>query len=138
MPQQINIVLLGMGNVGSTLISQVLESQHFFLCQHNIELRFPVIANSTLAFFEKDGIKNKWEVDFERSAIPFKIEDIIDYVKNQEFESLIAVDASEFRFGQILHSADPKRIPYRCRKQNCQYAALRFLCSASKKPSGIR
>jgi homoserine dehydrogenase len=57
---KINIILFGIGNVGSTLINQVKESQKFFLEKKNIELRFPVITNSTLAFFEKEGeIKTK-------------------------------------------------------------------------------
>lgn len=94
MSHRINIVLFGIGNVGSTLISQVLESQQFFLEQKNIELRFPIITNSTLAFFEKDGVKNQWEANFAQSAIPFRIEDIIEYVQNQELDNLIAVDAT--------------------------------------------
>ncbi|MGC4040031.1 MAG: aspartate kinase [Flavobacterium sp.] len=91
---RINIVLFGIGNVGSTLINQVIESQKFFLEKRNIDLRFPIITNSTLAFFEKEGVKNKWEANFAQSAIPFRIEDIIDYVKEQQLENLIAVDAT--------------------------------------------
>lgn len=91
---RINIVLFGIGNVGSTLINQVIESQKFFLEKRNIDLRFPIITNSTLAFFEKDGAKNQWEANFAQSAIPFRIEDIIEYVKEQQLENLIAVDAT--------------------------------------------
>lgn len=91
---KINIVLFGIGNVGSTLIKQVLESQNFFLEKRDIDLRFPVITNSTLAFFEKEGVKNEWETNFVQSAIPFKFEDIIAYTKNHELENLIAVDAT--------------------------------------------
>lgn len=91
---RINIVLFGIGNVGSTLINQVIESQKFFLEKRNIDLRFPIITNSTLAFFEKDGLKNQWEANFAQSAIPFRIEDIIEYVQEQQLENLIAVDAT--------------------------------------------
>lgn len=91
---RINIILFGIGNVGSTLINQVIESQKFFLEKKNIELRFPVITNSTLAFFEKEGELNSWEANFSKLAIPFSIEDIIVYTKNQGLENLIAVDAT--------------------------------------------
>jgi aspartokinase/homoserine dehydrogenase 1 len=91
---KINIVLFGIGNVGSTLINQVLESQKFFLEKKNIELRFPIITNSTLAFFEKDGEINSWEANFSELAIPYTIEDIINYTKRQGLENLIAVDAT--------------------------------------------
>lgn len=94
MPHRINLVLFGIGNVGSTLIKQVLDSQSFFLEQQNIELRFPVITNSTLAFFEKDGLRNQWEANFAQSAVPFKIADIIAYVHSQQLENLIAIDAT--------------------------------------------
>lgn len=91
---KINVVLFGIGNVGSTLVKQVLESQKFFLEKRNIDLRFPVITNSTLAFFEKEGVKNEWEANFAQSAIPFKIEDIIAYTHEHQLENLIAVDAT--------------------------------------------
>lgn len=91
---RINIILFGIGNVGSTLINQVIESQKFFLEKRNIDLRFPIITNSTLAFFEKDGLKNQWEANFAQSAIPFRVEDIIEYVQEQQLENLIAVDAT--------------------------------------------
>lgn len=91
---RINVVLFGIGNVGSTIINQVIESQNFFLEKRNIDLRFPIITNSTLAFFEKDGLKNQWEANFAQSAIPFRIEDIIEYVQEQQLENLIAVDAT--------------------------------------------
>ena len=91
---RINVILFGIGNVGSTLINQVLESQQFFLEKRNIDLRFPIITNSTVAFFEKDGIKNQWESNFQQAAFPYSIEDIVDYVQTNNLENLIAVDAT--------------------------------------------
>jgi len=93
-PIKINIVLFGIGNVGSTLIHQVLESQKFFKENKNLALRFPIITNSKLAFFEKEEEINSWEANFSKLAIPFKIEDLIEYTKKQGFENLIAVDAT--------------------------------------------
>lgn len=91
---KVNVILFGIGNVGSTLLNQVIESQQFFIEKRNIDLRFPIITNSTLAFFEKEGIKNQWEANFAQLAIPYKIEDIIEYVQEQQLENLIAVDAT--------------------------------------------
>ena len=91
---KINIVLFGIGNVGSTLINQAIASQNFFKETRNIELRFPVIANSTLAFFEKKGVQNQWEANFAQSAIPYRVADIIEYIQEQELENLIFVDAT--------------------------------------------
>lgn len=91
---RINIVLFGIGNVGSQLTRLILEKQQFFLEKRNIELRFPVITNSTLAFFEKDGLANHWEADFVNSAVPYSFEDIINYVQEYQLDNLIAVDAT--------------------------------------------
>lgn len=92
---RINIVLFGIGNVGNALINQVIESQKFFLEKRNIDVRFPIITNSTLAYFEKEGIKNQWESNFVQAAVPYKLEDIMEYVKSQNLENLIAVDVTD-------------------------------------------
>ena len=91
---KVNVILFGIGNVGSALLNQVIASQKFFLEKRNIDLRFPIITNSTIAFFEKEGIKNQWESDFSSIAVPYKLEDILGYVKENQLENLIAVDAT--------------------------------------------
>ncbi len=91
---KVNIVLFGIGSIGNTLLKQVLESKKFFLEKRNIDLHFPIITNSRLVFFEKEGITNQWESNFSESAVPFSISDIISYVKLNELENLIAVDAT--------------------------------------------
>jgi homoserine dehydrogenase len=91
---RVNIILFGIGNVGSALINQVLENQQFFQENRNIDLRFPIITNSSLAFFEKEGVKNVWEANFDRLAIPFTIADVIEFAKKQGLENVIAVDAT--------------------------------------------
>jgi homoserine dehydrogenase len=92
---RINVILFGIGNVGSALINQVIESQKFFQKERNIDLCFPIITNSTLAFFEKEGVKNVWEADFHQLAIPFTIEDIVEFAKNKDLENIIVVDATK-------------------------------------------
>ena len=91
---KINIILFGIGKVGSALIKEIEGSQLFFQEKYGVELRFPIITNSTLAFFEKKGYTNSWEANFNQLAIPFKIEDIVAYAKQQGLENLIAVDAT--------------------------------------------
>lgn len=92
---RINIVLFGIGNVGNALLKQVIESQKFFLEKRNIDIRFPIVTNSALAYFEKEGIKNQWESNFITDAIPYEFEDIIEFVVSQNLENLIAVDVTD-------------------------------------------
>ena len=91
---RINIILFGIGNIGSTLINQIIESQEFFLESKNVDFHFPIITNSTVAFFEKEGVGYAWETNFLELAVPFKVQDIIEFAKANEFENLIAVDAT--------------------------------------------
>ncbi|MFC5683625.1 homoserine dehydrogenase family protein [Flavobacterium sp. MAHUQ-51] len=91
---RINIVLFGVRNIGSALIREVIKNQQFLLEQQNIDLRFPIIANSSLAFIEKENQKNNWETDINQLSIPYTIEYIIERTQELELENLIAIDAT--------------------------------------------
>lgn len=91
---KINIILLGIGNVGSTLLHQILESEQFFLEKKNIELKIPIITNSELAYYREEGITKNWKTDFDKAAIPFHIQDVIQYVQEHQLENLVVVDAT--------------------------------------------
>src|SRR5690606_30719446 len=92
--KKVNIVLFGVGNVGSVLIKQVLALKEQLEKAGELEINIPVIVNSSIAFFEKKGVKNSWEADFKNFGIPYKLQDIIDYTKQNKYENLIAVDAT--------------------------------------------
>ena len=92
--KKVNIVLFGVGNVGSVLIKQVLALREKLEKEGDLEINIPVIVNSTTAFFEKHGVRSSWEADFQNFGVPYKLQDIIDYVRKNEFENLIAVDAT--------------------------------------------
>ncbi len=89
----VNLVIFGIGNVGSTLIRQIQDANLKLLKTQQIHLQIPVITNSKLAFFSKD-LTNTWEADFKQFSVPYKIEDIIAYVQSKRLSNLIAVDAT--------------------------------------------
>ncbi len=90
----IHIVLFGIGNVGSTLINQINSAKDALKKHKNISLQIPVITNSKLVFTSLEGVESTWESDFNKFSVPYRIEDIIAYVKAHKFENLIAVDAT--------------------------------------------
>ena len=92
--KKINIILFGIEEIGSSLINEILSNQEPLLENNNLDLRLPVITNSTVAFFEKPTVRNSWEANFIQFAVPFKVEDIINFVQENELENLIAVDTS--------------------------------------------
>lgn len=93
----INIILFGIGNVGSTLIKQVLATNATISLKQGLNLEIPIIANSTTAFFKTNGIKNNWQTDFEIFGFPYKINDIIRYIQKEELGNIIIVDATASR-----------------------------------------
>ena len=94
MSQIINIVLFGIGNTGSALINKVVKGSKALPAKNTPELRFPVITNSSVAFFEKEGADYAWEANFIQFAIPFKLHDVIEYAVYNDLQNLIAVDAT--------------------------------------------
>lgn len=94
MTQKINIVLFGIGKAGSALINKALKNRKTLILDNHIDLRFPVITNSTVAFFEKEGANYSWEANFIQFGIPFKLEDVVEYVHENKLHNLIAIDAT--------------------------------------------
>ena len=92
--KKINIILFGTGNVGSKLVSQLLQAREQLREREAVELNIPVIANSTTAFFQKENQQLSWEADLENFGFPYKLEDILKYVEEQNYENLVAVDAT--------------------------------------------
>lgn len=92
--KNINIVLFGVGKVGSVLINQILALQQQLEAGGDLKINIPVILNSTTAFFEKKGVRSSWEADFKDFGVPYQLGDIIDYINNNKYENLIAVDAT--------------------------------------------
>lgn len=93
MAHVINIILFGIGNAGSALINKVTKERDTYGGVAP-EIHFPVITNSSVAFFEKDEDGYAWEANFIRFAIPFKIDDVVEYVLEHDLQNLIAVDAT--------------------------------------------
>ena len=97
MSKKINIVLFGIGKAGSALINKAVKNRKELLIENRIDLRFPVITNSTVAFFAKEGPNYSWEANFIQFATPFRMEDIVDYIHSHGLENLVAVDATASR-----------------------------------------
>lgn len=90
---QVNLVILGIGNVGSTLIDQLTAFKPKLKKQQNLDLKIAVICNSTKAYFGNDLDEN-WKLNFAEKAKEYHYNDIIDYVRLHKLQNLIAIDAT--------------------------------------------
>lgn len=91
--KKINLIIFGIGNVGSTLIHQILEQKEHIAKAQGIELAIPLIANSTHVFLS-DVVSNSWALDFKQFSQPYAFKDILEYLKAQNFKNVIAIDAT--------------------------------------------
>ncbi len=94
MNNKINIVLFGIGNVGSALINKVLKNRKELAIESKLDFRFPVITNSSVAFFEKEGANFSWDANFIQFSVPFKLEDVMYYILANNISNVIIVDAT--------------------------------------------
>lgn len=88
----IHAIIFGIGNVGSTLITQIIEADSR-LRSSGIHIKIPIVANSTSVFFKNDLDAN-WETDFEKFSIPYKIEEVLSYIKAKNFDNPVIIDAT--------------------------------------------
>jgi homoserine dehydrogenase len=91
----VNLVIFGIGNVGSTLVEQVESARSVIEKQQGIRIRIPVIANSKQALFHfEDQDQLPWDHRFKRNAVAYTLQDICAFVRREQLEHLIAVDAT--------------------------------------------
>jgi len=90
----INLIIFGIGNVGSTLIKQIEAIRNELLSKQSLQVRIPVIANSK-QFFATEGIaENNWQIKTTENEKSYKIQKVIDYVNSKNLDNLIAIDAT--------------------------------------------
>jgi homoserine O-acetyltransferase len=90
--KKINLALFGHGNVGGTLIEQLLNSNKNIEARKGIDLKVFAVANSKKVLLDAKGIGSNWAERLEKEGKPYQIEDIIAFAKTHHLENLIAVD----------------------------------------------
>lgn len=90
--KKINLALFGHGNVGSTLISQILNSKNNIEDRKSIDLKVFAVANSRKVLLDASGVGGDWKKRLEKEGQPYQIEDITAFAKQHHLENLIAVD----------------------------------------------
>ncbi|MAU17301.1 MAG: bifunctional aspartate kinase/homoserine dehydrogenase I [Muricauda sp.] len=90
--KKINLALFGHGNVGGTLIGQILDSKNSIEERKSIDLKVFAVANSKKVLLDASGIGADWKKRLEKEGRPFQIEDITAFAKKHHLENLIAVD----------------------------------------------
>src|SRR5690606_15910333 len=92
MAKRINLALFGHGNVGGTLIEQILGSQKNIEQRKGLGLRIFAVANSRKLLLDAAGIGADWRARLETEGRAYAVKDVVEFAKQQHLENLIAVD----------------------------------------------
>lgn len=90
--KKVNLAIFGHGNVGGTLIDQILKSTKTIEKRKGVDLRVFAVANSRQLLLDKKGIPKNWKSAISEKGVVYKPKDVIAYAKEHHLENLIAID----------------------------------------------
>jgi homoserine O-acetyltransferase len=95
--KKINIAIFGHGNVGGTLIDQILHSAASIEERKKIKLNVFAVANSRKLLLNSDGIAEDWNEKLQASGKESSVSEVINYARLHHLENLIAIDNTASR-----------------------------------------
>ena len=90
--KKVNLAIFGHGNVGGTLLDQIIESVKSIEERKGIHLNVFALANSRRLIMNQYGIGQNWRQELEDKGVPYTMEDIFEFAGRHHLENLIAVD----------------------------------------------
>jgi homoserine dehydrogenase len=88
----INVVSLGKGTVGKTLIQQILETSEKLIIKRKLKINIVGVANSKNFLFQENGIGKDWEKDLENTTTDNEIDAILETLKASNLENMVIID----------------------------------------------
>jgi len=106
--KKVNIAVFGHGNVGGTLVDQILRSTETIEARKGVHLKVFALANSRKLLLNKNGVSANWRAAIEEKGVPYTHRQIFDFAKQHHLENLIAIDntASEDFVGHYFDFLD--------------------------------
>ncbi len=90
--KKINLAIFGHGNVGGTLLDQILKSEEIIADRKGIQIQVFTSANSKKAIMDKSGIRKEWRNRIASEGTDYNLDDIIHFARQHHLENLIAID----------------------------------------------
>ncbi|WP_315941739.1 ACT domain-containing protein [Chryseobacterium paludis] len=91
-PKTVHLAIIGHGNVGKTLIDQVLQSSEEIKRRKKIDLKVVAVANSRKIAFNKKGFDSNWNDEVLIAESPSNVDELINFSRENQLENLIVVD----------------------------------------------
>lgn len=107
--KQLNIFIVGAGNVGSKLLEQIKQQKQFLLDQLNLQVRITGIANSRKILFADNGNEidpSNWKTALDAAA-PMNLQSFVGTVIEKNLRNTVFVDVTANAdvagvYGQLL------------------------------------
>lgn len=100
--KQIHLFLVGVGNVGSKLLSQLYQQQDYLQEHLRLQIRVVGIANSKKMYFDDDGIDLLTWKDKIQDGESMQIERFVENIRSKNFRNAVFADVTANE--QIAHS----------------------------------
>lgn len=91
-PKTVHLALIGHGNVGGTLVEQILDSAYDILKRKRVDLKIVAIANSKKIAFNKAGFGSDWRQKIKYSTTESSVQSLVDFANEHHLENLVMVD----------------------------------------------
>ena len=91
-PKTVHLAIIGHGNVGKTLIEQVLESSEEIRNRKKLDLKIVAVADSKKIALNKAGFTKNWNDEVRTAERPSNIEELINFSQQNQLENMIVVD----------------------------------------------
>src|SRR5579875_1722399 len=92
--KQVNVYIVGAGNVGSKLLAQLHQQQQYLLHHLRLQLRVVGLANSKKMIFDDEGIDlNNWRALLQQGA-PMQLEAFINTMQSKNLRNAVFVDVT--------------------------------------------
>ncbi len=89
----VNVFMVGVGLIGSTLLKQIKAHAEFLKKEHSLEVKVVGLANSKRMLFNENGIDlDNWRDQLSSSETPMKISNFVEKMKSMNLSSSIFVD----------------------------------------------
>lgn len=135
--KQLNLFVMGVGNVGSIFLEQLRQQQAYLLSHYKLNLRVIGISNSKTMYFEAEGIDlSNWQSRIVEER-PLDYEQFITSVKGYNFRNSIFIDITDSdTVASLYHEFLQRNIAVvTCNKIACasEYSNYRYLKNLSRK-----
>jgi len=90
--KKVNLAIFGVGNVGGTLVDQIVKAADSIEEKKGIKLNIFALANSKHLLLDRKGVKNDWKSKLSKSTTSNDLEELYAYAQQHHLENLILVD----------------------------------------------